>query len=158
MAIYMKIPGVQGNVTAKGHEKWIEVKSLDFRVSNDVQMQTGKTFNRFTSVPDFKLIDLTKLMDQSSHLLFEHSCSGKVISTVEIHCCSTGSTMTPYAKYVFSNVAVASYAAITTGDQPVENIELGYTKVESTYQSRDASNKLSSPYTSGYDVEAAQMM
>ena len=30
MPIFMKFEGVDGNVTAKGYEKWIEVQSMQF--------------------------------------------------------------------------------------------------------------------------------
>jgi type VI protein secretion system component Hcp len=33
--IFMLVPGVQGDATAKGHEKWIRVSSLDWEVEAD---------------------------------------------------------------------------------------------------------------------------
>ena len=86
MAIYMRVPGAQGNVTAKGYEKWIELKSLDFQLSSDVRMQTGKDLDRHSSLVHLTAIDLLKSIDLSSHSLFEYGCNGKALPEVEIHC------------------------------------------------------------------------
>jgi type VI protein secretion system component Hcp len=39
--IFMLVPGVQGDATAKGHEKWIRVSSLDWEVQADTSWVRG---------------------------------------------------------------------------------------------------------------------
>lgn len=159
MAIYMKVPGVSGNVSAKGYEKWIELSSQRMQVDAMMRVQTGRKLDRFNHLPHFSLMQITKNKDKASSALFEGVCVGKVFPEVEIHECSTGSSVSPYAKYRLSNVVVSSMSnASSAAHQPVEVLELAYTKLESSYIPRDSGHRALAPLTSGYDIENTQMM
>jgi hypothetical protein len=54
MAIYMQLPGIQGPVTTKGYEGWIQISDLEFGgIQNGMQMQLGKQMDRFNQQPNF---------------------------------------------------------------------------------------------------------
>jgi len=54
MAIYMKIDGIDGDITAKGYDKWINVKALQFAgVTNSMRDIVGKPNNRIMTKPSF---------------------------------------------------------------------------------------------------------
>ncbi|MBV1919124.1 MAG: type VI secretion system tube protein Hcp, partial [Pseudomonadales bacterium] len=46
MAIYLEIEGVEGNITAKGYEKMIEVSSFNWGVGRAISQNTGRMANR----------------------------------------------------------------------------------------------------------------
>src|SRR6185295_14966275 len=77
MAIYMKCAGIDGQVTAKGHEKWIELQSCQFGVGRGISSATGSDANREASAPSVSEIVVTKVTDATSPLFFQESLIGK---------------------------------------------------------------------------------
>jgi type VI secretion system secreted protein Hcp len=51
MAIYLKLGGVEGEVTTKGFEKQIEIMSASFGTARNIASAARKTNNRETSEP-----------------------------------------------------------------------------------------------------------
>ena len=124
-----------------------------------VGMQTGANLNRFNALPSFSGFELTKHKDAASHALLESVCIGKVFPEIDIHQCTTGATISAYAKYRLSNATVANiYEVASSTHRPVEVIDLAYTKIETTYVPRDQNNRAMSPVSSGYNIETGQMM
>jgi type VI secretion system secreted protein Hcp len=62
MAIYMKIDGIDGSVTAKGFEKQIELHSFQFGVGRAISMDSGNAANRSHGRPSLSEITVTKIM------------------------------------------------------------------------------------------------
>ena len=73
MPIYMQIDGFEGSVTAKGHEKWIELESCQLGVQRKVTNPTGRGANREAAVPKVSEIVVTKHQDCASSALFKLS-------------------------------------------------------------------------------------
>ena len=51
MAIYLNIDGLKGDVTAAGHEEWIECMSLQWGVGRGIHTPTGSSQERESSAP-----------------------------------------------------------------------------------------------------------
>lgn len=49
MAIYIEIEGIEGNITAKGYEKMIEISSFNWSVGRDISQSAGRMANREAS-------------------------------------------------------------------------------------------------------------
>ena len=77
MPIYMKVDGVDGSVTAAGHEKWIELDSAQMGVNRHVTEATGRGTNREASAPSVSEIVITKPLDCASTGLFRLSLWGE---------------------------------------------------------------------------------
>ena len=75
MPIYMKVPGVEGEVVAAGHKGWIELQSCQLG-AHRTTTATGRT-GREASVPAFSEIVVTKSQDASSTGLFRLSLWGE---------------------------------------------------------------------------------
>ena len=60
MQFYMKIEGIDGDVTAKGHEKWIELESVSFGTEKTVRLQTGVEFDRQIGRSYFYEVEIVK--------------------------------------------------------------------------------------------------
>ena len=70
MPIYMKIDGINGEVTAAGYEKWIDVGSLQFGVGRAISTPVGGGSKREAGHPSISEITLSKTFDNSSIELF----------------------------------------------------------------------------------------
>lgn len=157
MAIYMKINEIEGHVTAKGYEKWIELNHLNFHVKRNIATHPGKVADREFTKPNISEIQLSKYIDKTSPKLFEQTCVGKSIAKIEIHICQTGvDQISPYMQYTLSNVIVSHYM-LTAQEHcetspPQENFNLNFNKLEMKYIPYDEKHNPGSPIPSGYDL------
>jgi type VI secretion system secreted protein Hcp len=136
MAIYMQYgpkDKMKGNVSAEGHENWIECSSVQFGVGRAIPMMVGKQTNREASNPSLSEVTLTKTMDDSSPYLFQESLKGKG-ETVTIHVTKTGQEkIEEIVEYKLDQVLLSGYSVSSGGDRPSESISLSYTKIEMKY-------------------------
>lgn len=156
MAIYMKIDGIDGNVTAKGHEKWIEVKDVSFGNGRGVSSASpGNQTNREASIPSFSEISLTKAMDETSPKIFVESCIGKA-KKIQLHLCRSGDNISSYMEYTFTDALISSYSTSANGssEHPTERLSLNFSKIEMKYIPYKDDNTAGSPVPAGYDLVA----
>ena len=111
MPIYMRItkkglPVMTGDVTEKGHEKWIELLS--------VQM------GQFKSIATVSEIVITKSMDSASMALWNQSLYGEGL-TIQIDLVKSGE---PYLTYTLQNALISGYQP-----GPTESLTLNFTKM-----------------------------
>jgi len=155
----MKIDGINGDVTAKGHEKWIAINGIHFGVRRTLSTDPGRIADRESTRPSVSEVTLTKRMDQSSPLLFGESCVGKAKPQIIIHLCQTDSSLNPYAEITLSNAIVSQYQvdSDTSGEHhyPIETVGLSFDKIEVRYTPYDNQNKPQSPIPAGYDLKQA---
>lgn len=156
MAIYMKFDGIEGNVTAKGHEKWIELESIQFGVGRSITFKTGNSSDREATAPQVGEVTVSKSMDPASPKLFAEGCYGKS-KKVEIHLCKTDQgQLQTYMEYVLENVLVSGYSLSSTGERPNETLSLNFTKVEMKFVPWKDDHTKAAPITAGYDTALGQ--
>jgi len=160
MAIYMKVQGVSGSVTSKGHENWIELDSVHFGVSIPVQTNTGDIRARVKGAPTVGEMHLAKSVDKSSIDLFTHAVQSTSIPEVTIHYCKTAETATSYHSFILKKVIISEFAEAhdSMSHAPREMIRMNFVAIEKSVTPRDASNNLGSPMKAGYDLEIASTM
>lgn len=156
MPIYMQVQGIDGDVSAKGYEKWIALDSLNFGANRDIKTRTGKTSDREATLPTVGEIVVTKEMNKSSPNLFAEACVGKAKS-VTIHVCQTGTDAAkPYVEYTLNNVLLSNYQVAldknTDHAVPVETLNLNFDKIEMKYIPYDEQHNAGSPIPAGYDL------
>lgn len=157
MAIYMKVDGINGNVTAAGHEKWIEINSMSFGIGRGINTPSaGRESNREASIASISEIQVSKIMDETTPLIFIEACIG-VAKKVEIHLCRTGDKIQSFMEYILNNVLISSYSVQASGDgDPYESLSLNFDKIEMKYIPYDDQHKPGSPIPAGYDLVKAQ--
>lgn len=154
--IYMSTSGVQGNVTDKNYQNWIEIESLNFSVSRSVSNRLGNMSDRHQSSPQFSEVEIIKSADRASNEFFLSTCQGDLFNKIEIHLCSNGNDASPYMKYILSEVIVGEHAEFTEGGaKPREFLRLFYTEIEKTYIYHDQQNKPGAPNTVGFNLKTA---
>jgi len=164
MAIYMQIPGINGDVSTKGYENWIELESFDFNVQRKLNTQPGRVSNREGSKPSVSEVSVRKRLDKASSLLFGEATVGTAKPTVKIHFITTSASPSPYLEYTLSNVIISghhvSHTCVTTKEKteeayPQEDVNLNFDKVEMKVIPFDKNHKAQSPIPAGYDLNQA---
>jgi type VI secretion system secreted protein Hcp len=144
--MFLKIDGIDGESLASGHEKWIELNSFSWGVSQAVGDPTGPGGLASTRSAH-KDILMTKTLDKSSPLLFLSCCQGKLIPTVSMEVTKptaqgTNTYLTITLTDVFvSSVQPAGTAAMegaASSDRPSESVSFNYGKIEYHYKYYDA--------------------
>lgn len=86
--IYMKFQGIDGDVTAEGHKKWIDLGSLQWGVGRGSVRRPAQAAERESSAPSISEVTVTKMMDKTTPLLFTEALIGDG-KKVEIHLVKT---------------------------------------------------------------------
>jgi type VI secretion system secreted protein Hcp len=134
MAIFMKYGGLEGEVTAKGYEKWIEVHSLQWGVGRGVSVGVGGGSKREATAPHVSEITITKSMDVASPLLLKESIGGKAQEVkIDITQTDNNGKHVAFQKYVLSDTLTSGYSISSGGDRPHESLSLNFGKVDSEY-------------------------
>jgi type VI secretion system secreted protein Hcp len=125
---FLHLDGIDGEVTVKGFEKWIEVSSFSFGASNST---TGVGGGGSASKPVFEDFAFTKALDTASPKIFEYVALGKHIATAELDMVKSGNAQDKLFSYAFTDVLLSSVHYSGTGaDVPTESVEFTYGKVK----------------------------
>ena len=155
MPIYMKIEGIDGAVTAKGHEKWHECDSFQFGITRAITMAVGRGANREASAPQVSEMMFTKRLDESTALLFQ-ACSYGQTKKVEVDFVTTyKEKLDVYLQYKLTDAVITNYQISGAGDRPMESLSLNFTKIEMAYTGADAKMKQGSAMRASYDLSTA---
>lgn len=153
-AIYVKIPGIPGDVTIEDDRyndgTWFEIDSFSFGINNDRSQgessrEKGGTQDLNIGVGELSDFSMTKTMDTASGQLAQfaingNSCGTAEIDFVEVAGGSEAGDPPPavYLKYKLDNVFVKSWS--TSGDaddRPVEEVAFYYNKIAFAYNPTD---------------------
>ena len=149
--IYMKIEGIDGEATDRGHEKEIDVLSWSWGMSQGGSGHAGGGAGK-VSVHD---LSLTKYVDKSSPDLMLACASGKHFPKIELTMRKPGEAAQDYLKYTFENVVCASYQVGGSSSDPIptESISMNFTKVLVEYKEQKPGGSLGAPERAGWDFE-----
>lgn len=155
MAIYLKIDGIPGDATHKGHEKWINVDSLQWGAGRAVSTPVGSAGKREASEPSISEVTMTKSMDTASVKLFQEAVTGAA-KDYKIDFISTGDPGDLYLQIELTNALISGYSISSGGDRPSESINVNFTKVQFKYVDFDQHHKPGTPVIGGYDLATAK--
>lgn len=151
MAIYLHVEGLEGDVTAAGHEGWIECEGMQWGVARGITTPTGSSQERESSAPSVSEVSIAKNMDKCTPKLFEQACIG-TSKLVKIDLVQTGEQLETYMSYELENSLISGYSVSTSGDRPGEDVSFNFTKLVMKYVPYDNKHKAGSPIPAGYDV------
>ncbi len=134
MAIFIKYGALDGEVTAKGYEKWMEVSSLQWGVGRGVSVGSGGGSKREATAPSVSEIVVTKTMDGISPLILKEAIGGKS-TDVKIHMTQTDQSgkHIAYQKYLLGSTLISGYSISSGGDRPNESMSMNFAKFDSEY-------------------------
>lgn len=150
MPIYMKIEGIKGDVTAEGHEAWIEVLSFSWGVSQQGAVGRGGGAGK-ASVQDFHFVHR---VDAASPKLMLAACNGRHIPSAEMAVSSEQSDLGPvgdgknpggdYLVIKLKDIIVSSVrpgADSATDEAALEAVSLSFSDITAEYKTGDGSVK-----------------
>lgn len=158
MAIYMKVPGVDGSVTTKGYEKQIELSSMNFGVFRPVDMTVGNVANRKAGLPNFQEIAISKVMDESSYGCLKEAVMAQKGAVIEITLVEAGEAPTEFVKYkltdtFFSNYSMSGMGGAGLGKEAIqESASLSFSKIEVAFTPAGKDGVAGTPQRITYDL------
>jgi len=153
MAMYMKIDGIDGEATAVGHDKWVDIDSITWGTNRALSSNTGTSQDREGTLANVQDVTITKLMDVTSPAIFQESVVGKS-KTVQFHIAKQGSDGPEvYMEYTLTNAMISGYQVSAAGDsgRPMESLSFNFTKVEMKYTPYDDQHNAGTPVPAGFD-------
>lgn len=135
MAIYMKYGKLNGEVDAKGYEKWVELDSLQFGVGRGIAAAgSGGGSKREASAPSLSEITVTKSFDAFSPLALKEAIGGKGEDVkIDITRTDNSGKHVAFQKYILTECMMSGYSISSGGDRPSESMSLNFTKIDSEY-------------------------
>lgn len=153
---FLDLAGIEGECTAKGFEKKIEIYSFSWGASNPTTIGSGSSglSGGKVSISSFNLMKKT---DKASALLFQRCCEGQHIATAKITMRKAGGSAGQqiFLTYEFTNVMVESiqWSGSTGGDDtPTESLSLAFGAVKITYFQQDATGKMAKAGEGAWDL------
>ena len=135
MAAFLKTesPKIDGQVTDKDHDKWIEIKSMSSPIFRSIA-QGAKDTQRTQGDTTLGDIVIVRNLDTSSVELQKNCANGTPIKKITIHfTLQAKNKQETYLEYILENVIITSYSIHVNekGDPTAsEELTLAYTKVE----------------------------
>ena len=137
-AIYVKIPGLEGDVTTEGYEGYFVADSFSFGVEREMKEsgEKGGTEDINIGVGELQECTISKSLDIASATLAQAAINGNSLGTTEIEFVEVGGNgeAATYLKYKLDRVFVKSWS--TSGDaddRPTEEVAFYYNKIGFVY-------------------------
>ncbi|MES2282970.1 MAG: type VI secretion system tube protein Hcp [Pseudomonadota bacterium] len=132
--ILLELPGIAGECPLPGYAGRIECLSYSHAVA--MQMSGDATSKARTSgKPNVQDFTISKYMDESSPVLNQYCCEGRMIGdgTLTVGRNESGTVM-PLIVYTLKDVMISSVSAASSGgDKPSETITLNFTAIQWDY-------------------------
>jgi type VI secretion system secreted protein Hcp len=145
--MFLKLDSIEGESSAAGHEKEIEILSWSHGFSqptSSVRASSGSTVEKVNHSD----ITITKYLDSATDDILKMCWTGKQIKTAVITCLrSDGAVDNKYVVYLkieMDEIIISSYSISGGGgDLPVENVSLNYGKIKYTYMPQKQAQPIS---------------
>ena len=138
MAIYMKFPGCDGDVTETGHTNWIELHGFQWGVGRGISSVVGSSAERESTAPSISEVTVSKENDVATGKLMQEALSGHG-QEVQIDFTRTFKDQQDiYLTLVLTNTIISGYSHTSSGDRPSESLSLNFTQVQFTTQQMSA--------------------
>jgi type VI secretion system secreted protein Hcp len=152
----MKFEGIDGSVTAKGYEKWVELQFCSLGTTRTITNATGRGTNREVGVPRVSETTITKYQDEASIRLFKAAMYGEG-KKVKIDFVKTDKDkFEPYMQVELEHTLVSSFAVNGDGDDShnrvLETLSLNFTKLIYHSTQMDSANKTGRPDRAMWDA------
>jgi len=158
MPIYVKYASITGDVTAAGHEKWIELNSFQWGVGRGISSPTGGSADRESSAPSVSEIVVTKAADSASSKLLDESLEGEGEDVTIDFCKTDKGKLEVYISYTLTNTMISGFSLSSGGDRPQESISFNFTKIEAKYTEMGATGATGTPSAVTYDIGQAKII
>jgi type VI secretion system secreted protein Hcp len=150
---FLKLDGIEGESSQKGHENQIDLLSWSWSESNSgSSAEGGGSGSGKVNMSDFSFA--MKINKASPHL-FKHCASGTHIKEGTLTCRRAGKEPRPYLTIKFTDCLVSSFSTGgSQGDEvPTDSISLNFSKIEYSYSPQKNDGTLGTAIPAGYDLK-----
>jgi type VI secretion system secreted protein Hcp len=161
MPIYMKWPEIDGDVTTKGWEKWIDLESCSFGSTRDIKAPHGRGASREAGSVHVSDIQLSKGHDCCSQKVFREALTGtgKVVKIQFLQSkeAGGGATLQTYLEIELDGAMLSNWSmGGGGGGKPSESMTVNFAKVSYRQIEYDRNNKPQSPAATTFDVGTSE--
>ena len=158
MAIYMKVPGVDGNVTAEGFAKWINLDSLQFGTGRAISMEVGNLSNREATKPNISEITVSKETDGASSGLLNESLVGAKGKKIELVVVKTGAkAVEEVLRYTLGDALISAFSMSSGAEgMPHESISVSFGHLEVSFTAHKDTGDVANVERVAYDLATAK--
>lgn len=153
---FLDIAGVEGECTAKGFEKKLEIYSFSWGASNPTTIGSGSggLSGGKVSISSFNFMKKT---EKSSTTLFAACCQGDHFATAKLTMrkAGGGAGQQVFLTYEFTDCMVESiqWSGSSGGDDaPTESVSMAFSKVKVTYYMQGADGKMAKAGEASWDL------
>lgn len=153
--MFMKIGSLEGESTAPGHEKWIEIDSFSWTEAVPKAERAALGLSEGAGKVNFQDFHFTTKVNKTSPLLLMACASGQHFPSAMLLVLQEDRTDLNFMKVKFSEVLISSIhmSGESQSDLPMEQIGFAFAKIEFDYQPTDATGKLGAPVHGGWNIK-----
>src|SRR5262245_36743028 len=133
MPIFMQYEGIDGDVSTKGYEKWIELSSWQWGIGRGITSATSGGQDREATTPSVSEMVVTKVTDGASTNLMRAALGlapageGKKVKIDFVQ--TDQGQPEPYMQFELENTLVSGWSLSSGGDRPMESLTLNFTAI-----------------------------
>jgi type VI secretion system secreted protein Hcp len=154
--MFLRIDGIKGESKDSKHADQIQVLSWSWDVSQTGTAGIGGGLT--AGKVEHHDIEVRKLVDKASPVLYKFCCSGGHIASADLYVrkAAGGSEALEYLVIHFDDLIITSYSlgGQPQADQIDEVIKINYSKVTITYTPQDNAGQGQPPIMGGWDLQA----
>ena len=151
---FLKIDSVLGDSHDAHHKDAIEVIAFSWGETHAASLSPSGAGAGKVAIEDFHF---TSLIGVASPKLMLLCANGKHVKSAILSARRPGVTQQDYLKITLSDVTVSAYhVSASTGDVPVDEVSLRFTKVQIDYKPQKATGALGTAVHGGWDVKLNQ--
>lgn len=153
---YLKLGTIEGESTAKGVEKYIEIESFTFGVDNAASYDRGGGLA--SGKAQAHPLNFSKIFDKSTPMIYKACSRGEHIGKAELICRkNTGKADETYLTITLTEVLVTNSSSSGSNGFPIpsDSFSLSFNKIEMEYKEQDAKGALGKPSKMSFDIKKA---
>ncbi len=151
MQNYLRIAGIDGESTHKGHENGIELLWWNWGIENAAKPGSGS--GAAAGKATAHGLAFTHRYDRAPPLLAKACAQGKRLATATLSARKAGKGQQDFLTIVLNNVLVTSVSVSGDDDEIGESVSLSYEKIQVTYKPQDAKGGLGPGVGFGWDIK-----
>jgi len=160
VSIFLRIPGISGEVSDASHGQWIDGDTLQWQNHRRITSATGTQGDRESANTEFSELQILRRMDAATPYLFIETCCGTG-KTINIHLCKTGTgtAANVFMAYTLHHALLSDYRVINSGfgnNRPIERLSISFSGMETKYTPYDQNGDAMSPIAVGFDITTTE--
>jgi type VI secretion system secreted protein Hcp len=162
MAVYMKVEGVKGRVTAEGYKDHIEVETCQVGASCPTQARAGNMADRTGGTISYSDVTVSRSQDDATTELFQKMFEKRHLPKIDFKFVKTGEKFQEYMKITIHDALITNYSISGHGGdnhgRPHETISFSFSQIEYLVKPENAQDGQKGQKTAAYCLKTAKKL